>query len=271
MVRRRGVGATLASSMIFSIILISNFAVLYASETRARSDTQANVEDSFYDQAVAIEGAAGINTLVRLQSFLSGRPLICGSALAAVGAEIQGTVESDSSGGLDSYMTAGMVASASATDNLTVVAPFEGALSGALNLALNFRITGDDSAAGVSYRRSETHIVNLPVRIYAAVTDCLAVVSEIEGDLGSVVVANCTADEIGPQVAAAERGPISIARSDGFTADVAYRVVVMPECTVYFGVSLLQSGISGPAGPFNLELQERGSVTLQRPQPQQPA
>ena len=270
MVYRRGVGATIASSMVFSIILISNFAVFYASESRETSYTQANVEDSFYDQGVAIESAAGINSLTRLQYFISARSLICGSAVAEVGEVAEGTVEADSSGGLNSYMTARTVTSGSVTDNLTAVAPYSGALSGALDLALTFRLEGENSL-GVSYHRNETHLVNLPVRIASAAGTCLAAVADIREALDGMVVENCTSDVIAPLVEAAERGPMLTALTAGFTLDVSYRIAGTAVCAVYFEATLIQSAVSGPAGPFNLVLQQGGFATFRRSLPQQQA
>ena len=265
MVRRAGIGATLASSMIFSMILVSNFAVYYASAGRAASYTQANIEDWFYDQGVVMEGAAAINTLVGLQSFLGANPLDCRSASSNAAAVIQSLSESDSVGGLDSRMVARLVESGPRSDNLSIVAPFGGAPNGALDLALAFQIGGEGPSYGVSYLKNETHFVNLPVRLAEIAGDCLAAISEIEASIRSMPVTNCTESAIAPLVEAAEQGPKLRASTDGFSLGLPFWVLGTAGCAILFEVTVLQQGIAGPVGPFSVALRDWGIATFEQP------
>ena len=265
MVRRAGIGATLASSMIFSIILISNFAVYYGSAGRASSYTQANIEDSFYDQGVVMEGTAAINTLSRLQSFLGANPLDCRSASSDAAVEIQSLSESDRVGSLDSQMVARLVEFGPRSDNLSIVAPFGGTPNGAIDLALTFQIEGESPDYGVSYLKNETHFVNLPVRLAEIAGDCLAAVSEVGASLSSMPVTNCTESVIAPLVEAAEQGPKLRASSDGFSLGVSFQILGTAACTTLFEVTVLQQGIAGPAGPFTVALRDWGIATFEQP------
>jgi hypothetical protein len=264
MVIRPGIGATAASAAIFSILLISNLALFVSSEGRAKLYSKSDAVDSISDNAMVLAGTGGIVLLDKLQSSLGSRVFTCSSA----GSEVVGIIGSLSTAqrtrNLSSYVTAAVAKDATSSDGILMMAPFDGSVVGALDISLRILVAGGYAPLGVSYDRTETHLVHLPVRLGSGIALCEGAIRTIGGLLSASIPSNCTTAAIGPIMGAARRGPAYSAALAGFSFGLAYEVHAEKHCSVDYTVSIEQNGISGPAGPFSVRLQEESSISFQR-------
>jgi hypothetical protein len=259
-----GIAATTASAVVFSILLVSNFAVFFAAQDRARLYSQFNGEDSLGDNAIAMVGAGATNLLEREQAFLDSVVLPCDRASALISSEVAGFADVQRSSDLTVWTSATMTNEGSATDDLSMVAPFNGLIPGDLDFAVRVVASGVDTAAGITYHRNETHFVHLPVRIQAAEADCLGAIRNVSAAVSDAAPPNCSATAIAPLLDEAIQGEASKASHDGFTLGFEFEVVKSIPCSVSLMISVDQLGIQGPGGLFSLRMREEASVSFER-------
>lgn len=255
---RLGVGATSASAIIFSILLVSNLLVFASSQDRERLLTQADEADSLADGATALVGAGATNILVRSQGFLSSGPLGCSTAVGSAASFVNGLTDIQRSAGLVVVTSAVLVDAGSVNDNLPLLSPFNGTVPGEFDISLESSVTGGLAAAGVSFTRSESHIAHLPLRLEKLVGDCTAGLNQVSETLSATTVHNCTIKFVSPVVARAIQGAEAAAAADGFQLVVSYTLVQGPPCGIDFRVSVAQEGVQGPGGGFSTLVEEGG-------------
>jgi hypothetical protein len=259
-----GIGATTASALVFSILLVSNFALFFAAQDRARLYSQSNGEDSLGDNAIAMIGAGVTNFLEKEQTFLESVVLPCDGANALISGEVAVFADVQRSSDLTVRTSATMTNEGFAIDNLSMVAPFNGLIPGDLDFAIRVIISGADTAAGITYHRNETHFVHLPARIQAAEADCLSAVRDASVAVSAAVAPNCSAAAIAPMLDEAIHGGTSKASRDGFTLGFEFEVLRPTPCSVSLMISVDQLGIQGPGGLFNLRMREEASVSFEQ-------
>ncbi len=265
MVRRAGVGATAVSAVVFSLILIANTTVYFASRDRAHAYDQSNLEDFFADSSVALSGAAGSNLLVRAQMALSFGPLGCAGADLHLSQLIGGLADLQTVDNLTVTATAALVSAGANADNLSMLAPFAGFEPAELNIAFRTVASGGDSSLGVSLAKSETHYAHLPVNLEDLISLCLAALGGITNALSGQQVQNCTASSVLPLIDAAAL-PYSVTASDeGFRIGVNSTVVRTVPCSVSFQVSVQQAEVEGPAGYFSVLVREAALASFEQP------
>lgn len=261
MVKRRGIGATSASAVIFSVLLISNLALYVASQNREAMYRQSDAEDSLGDGEAAMAGASGADMLAHAQAFLGSETFDCPTAPVAVAAEVGALSDLQRVGNLTVSTSAEMAPGVQAGDNLSMLAPFNGSVSGDLDIALRVVATGEDRAAGVTLGKTETHLVHLPARLQAEYRDCTGAVVSLIDILSAALPYNCTATPVGPLVESASRASASAVAGDGFLFGLSYALTETIPCTVVFVVSVEQQDIQGPAGGFSVRMQEEGRAS----------
>ena len=268
MVARLGVGASAASAVIFSVLLVSSLVVFAASQNRAKLYLQSDAADSLSDRAAALMGAGGTNVLLEAQTLLGSGILGCPTAQEALDAALGRLSDTQRTDGLTVSVSVGPAGDAAAGDNLSLLAPFNGSLPGDVDVRLKMVASGRDSAAGVTLSKTELHLAHLPVRLGSLAGDCVSAFEAISRAISASPAPNCTAGAVAPLMDEASRGPASVAAKDGFGFGLACSVMAGATCTVEFQVSVLQSGVQGPGGPFAVRVQEGGSATFgQRPPP----
>lgn len=262
MAKRRGLGATIASAVIFSVILFSNLSLYLASQDRARIYLQADAEDSLTDGSLALEGAGAMNLLVKAQTSISSESLSCPTAVESVSSEIGALSDAQSAGNLSVSVTAKMAAGTSMNDNLTMLAPFNGSVAGDLDISLYTLAVGGFASDGVSLFKNETHLVHLPMQLDVAAADCVSAVQNIAQAISSVTISNCTTSAIAPLMADASRGSASDAARDGFEFSLKFDLIGNAPCTVTYQLTIGQVGIQGPGGVFTVRMAEEGSASF---------
>ncbi len=262
MERRLGIGATSAAAVVFSVILLSNLLVFAASENRTSLYSQADASDLLGDEATALTGAAATNILAEVQSVLSGRAMNCLTASGEVSAAVASMTGVQREGVLAVTIASREVTGVNAVDNLSILTPFNGSLAGDLTLELDVSAKTVTPLDRVSLDRDVTHFVHLPVRLDAAVGDCLGAVASISRTMSAVHLSNCTTKGVGPIAEKAASGPAASAGADGFNFGFKYSVVDQDPCQVKFQVTIEQTAIQGPSGSFSLLLAGEGGASF---------
>jgi hypothetical protein len=265
MVVRLGIGATAAASIIFSILLVSNFLVFAASQDRQNLYSVSDAEDSLGDVAVALMGAGGTNILLETQAAIGSRPLDCETALAATASMVGDLSDSQQSGGVSVSSTARLAPDDSAGDNLSMLAPFDGSVSGELDLSVSMVAAGSALAGDVSISKAEVHLVHLPVELGRLAVDCTGALVGIVRTLSAEAPANCTSTEVDPLVLGASRSAASHVAADGFEFGLSYTIISSAECSVSLQVGVQQTGIVGPGGAFTVQLEAEGLASFAQP------
>jgi hypothetical protein len=262
MVHRRGIGATAAAAVVFSVVLISAIAIRAASESRASLYSEADFEDYLSDGSLALTGASAANVLLAVQSFLSGSDLDCASAHSAVGAEIATLSDYQSTGYLNESASALMVPGLGIADNLSSLAPFNGSLAGVLDIEIRTSASGGSAPAGVSFQKVETHFVHLPFRLDAAAAECVRDVEAITSAVSSFAMENCTASAVASFMDPLGSELSSASAAEGFDFGLQYTLMSGTQCTISFQVSITQTDIQGLNGPFSVALQDSAVATF---------
>ena len=262
MVIHRGIGATSASAVVFTVILLSNLAVYLASQDRAQLYSQSNAEDSFGDLATALSGAGAINILLEVQSFLAANAFDCKNAMEAVSGSVGTMSDVQDAGTLTVHTSAQLTPTGPHQDNMSMLAPFDGFVQGDLDLSLSTIASGADQAMGVSYSKAEVHFAHLPVRLRAEQADCTEAVEGISNAIAEESEPNCTYSETSTLLQAASRIPAALAFRDGFTFGLTFSVTRTSPCTVGFVVSIAQVDIRGPGGRFSVGMLGPGTASF---------
>lgn len=266
MVRRRGVGATVAAAIIFSVILVSNLTLVAAAQGRAELYGAADAETSMRLVGSMLSGVGATDALLSVQKFLAAGPLDCQEAGTALAGAVAGITERKAAGGVRVLVAAYVVSAGRSSDNLTSISPFEGGAPGDLDVALRIAVAGGPQS-GVTYRRVETHLAHLPARFRTESSDCRGAAAAFVGAVSLDAPRNCTIQAVAPLMARAAEGPVAKARGDGFAFSYNWSLDPSRGCVIRFHVSLTQHGVQGPAGDFDLAMEETGSATFARPPP----
>jgi hypothetical protein len=261
MVMRSGLGATLAASVVFSVILVSGVAVYVASQGSAALGSVADSEDSLKDGYYVLAGAGATNILTVVQEFLSSNTLPCQSAAAAAAREVGSLVDVQRAGNMTVTASASLVDSGPVYDNFTIMKPFGGSAPGTVDIAVRFAGQGE-GAPGVAFNRTETHYVHLGVRLAAESAACEQAAAGFAALVRGSLAPNCSSTSVSPVVQGAADGAGSIAEAGGFASGLTYSIGGNGSCTIEYTLWIQQSGVSGPAGPFNVRLEESGSALL---------
>ncbi len=261
MVRRLGIGASAASALIFSVLLVSNLAVFVASQNRAEFYSKSDASDLLADQATAMTGAAATNLLLEVQSIVSAVPLGCSNATGVVATSVEKLADVQRSSAL--VVNASIQESPGASGvGLPTLTPFNGSMEGGLNLSINVSARSEASLSGVSFSRDATYPAHLPVRLDSAKRDCLGAVAAISAAVSASQVSNCTSQTVSPVMESVSASQATAFRADGFGFGLDYSVASQHPCTVSFRVSLEQQDIPGPGGAFSLLLEGEGSTSF---------
>lgn len=266
MVIRRGIGAAVVAAVVFSVILASNAVIYSAAEDRAGLYGVAEAEDSTRVAYSVLSSAVTADALASVQGSLSRGTMECAAALRAISLDVGGVTESESSGGVSVSATASLWTGGASADNLTSVAPYQGAERGELNLAIT--VSGRGGAEdGVAYSKVETHLVHLPARPSLEGAVCESAAALLAQSIAGTRVGNCTAGMVTPVLDRLGRGLASAsgASGDGFGLALAYSFGGASACMVRFSILVTQGAVQGPGGLFSVAMEEEGSAIFAPP------
>ncbi|HEV2226329.1 MAG TPA: hypothetical protein VGR56_05935 [Nitrososphaerales archaeon] len=264
MVKRNGIGASAATAVIFSVLLISNFTVFIAAQDRQKLYIQAGAEDSLSNEAHVLAAVGAVGILGRAQDFLKAITFTCANAIESTSNLLASLSVIEQKDKLTVGTTASSAPSVAAFDNMSAIKPFDGSVSGDVDILLNIRASGADPPSGVAVERTEFHLVHLPVRLGAAASECASDVEILKSSLENSRPSNCTDSEIRPILSRVSATLSARAASAGFGLGVMYAIFHSWGCFVYFDLSITQGGIAGPHGSFSLRMQQADFAYLKQ-------
>jgi len=254
--KRRAVGATLVSVVLFSSLIISNAALLAAAQEKASDASLVDGESSLFVGSVALRGVSGVELLARAQAALSSKVFACPNATGEAHEAVGGLSVSLSSGGLSSIAVASSTAGEPRPDNLSMLREFDGGHPGQFDLYVMTVVNGSYPGGRVTYSKNEYHTLNLPFDPSAAGSFCLTALGELASGLSFLSAGACNASEIAAVVSRVEARITAAATALGLHAFVTYAIDGGATCSMTLDVRVTQDGIAGPDGPFTWSVEE---------------
>ncbi|HEV2138240.1 MAG TPA: hypothetical protein VGR53_05315 [Nitrososphaerales archaeon] len=264
MVKRSGIGASAASAVIFSVLLISNLTVFIAAQDRQKLYIQAGAENSLANDAHVLAAVGALGILGRAQDFLEAVTFTCANAIESTANQLASLAVIEQKDKLTVVTSASPAPSVSAFDNMSAVQPFDGSVAGYVDILLNVHASGAYLSSGVTLERTEVHLVHLPVRLEAAASECISGVEILKSSLENSRPSNCTDSEIRPILSKVIATLSATAASAGFGFGISYAVVHSWGCFVYFDLFITQRGVEGPNGSFSLGMQQADFAFLRQ-------
>lgn len=257
---RKAIAATLASVVLFTVLLVADATVMSAQDNLASSAQMSFIESRELLLEQSLAGTVSLQALAQVQAYLSSNPADCGSLPQYLGSiSASGSAFGDESGivysaNVTAAEAPGRSVQAADVDNLTIIAPFSGGAPGALNLAATLSVKEVGGGGSVSLERHETHVLNLPVSPGSASSLCAS-------SLGSLAAAlsrsPCNATLSQEAFEALLPGLVEEAAAQGFSLAAGWSSSG-GSCSVAYWVTLVEPGVLGVTGRFDWTVQGSG-------------
>lgn len=260
MATRKAVAASIASTIIFSSLIVSNFVVYLGSAENFRLVSLATEERAYSAQATLVTGLSMLDLIDGAQELLSSSHYGCSNATDAIARAIGSEVVSLDSGGLHSYATLSPAPDENSADDFALLQPFNGSKRGMTDLEAAVLVQGAAPDASVSYYDSAQHLLNLPLRLQSLTEHCVEAEAEFSAalsSLGSLMCNSTVLEGVAPQVAASLSESAS---ADGLALSVSYFISSAQPCRVSYWITAQQQGIAGPEGVFTFTEEESGCL-----------
>ena len=258
MATRKAVAASIASSIIFSSLLVSNFVVYSGAAENFRLVSLATEEQAFRVQAALATGISLLDLIDGAQNLLSSGSFACSNATDSVAQVLSSESVNIGAGSLRSHSTVTLAPDGNSTDDLAGLQPFNGSVDGMTNLEATTLAQGAAPDGSVSYYASEQHFLNIPLRLGSLTGQCLGAEAEFAAAVGGLGGNMCNSTVL-PGAASAVAASVSrSAAADGFVVSVSYFVTSAQPCRVGYWISAQQQNIQGPEGAFTFTEEESG-------------
>jgi len=259
---RKAVAATLASVVLFTVLVVADATVMSAQDNLASSAQTSHIESRELVLYESSAGSVSLQVLAQVQEYVSSNSADCGDLPQYLGS----ILASGSISGEDSGIE--FVANATAAeahfsllqaprgDNLTIDAPFSGYLSGALDLQAALSVKEEGGGGSVSFQRLETHILNLPISPGTASSLCSSTLGALASAL-SRSPCNSTLEQAAFE--AVLPALVEEAGGQGFALTAGWGSGG-PACSVAYWVTLVERGVAGVTGRFDWTVHGSGTV-----------
>ena len=256
---RKAVAATLASVVLLTVLVVADATVMSAQDNLASAAQASHIESRELLLERSLAGSVSLQALAQAQSYLSSTPAECGGLpqyAASVSASGESTGEDSGIAYSVNATARGAPASPGSpqTDNLTLVAPFAGGVPGALDLREVLSVKEVGGGGSVSLERTETHTLNLPIRVDDASSLCAST-------LGSSAALSRS-----PCNATLEQGAFDAVmptlRGDAAALGFALAAGWDPgsSCSATYWVTLVEPGVAGVTGSFDWTVRGSGKT-----------
>lgn len=246
--------------MVFGSLIACNYLLVSAEQEKMQLILMADRENAIYTQGTMLMSAALLELLDRLQIRVAALPLPCSGIAIPLSRLVRGaSVILTSDDGASADVTARMVENGVAFDNITSLRPFVGSVPGFLDIEARASVKVDPSVGPVTYSKTETHLLYLPIDIAGAVSFCQYSFEQVAETLGALGAGVCNSTLL-QMVLGDLRSQLSVrASSLGFAIGISYRASEWP-CSVRISTEVTQFGVEGPLGRFAWSVDESGSV-----------
>ncbi len=267
---RRGIGAAVASAVLFSSLLLASAALSVSADRLAGYASLADDESSLRIDALLLQGAVALAVLDAVQSAASSRTFSCPVADADLGRAIAGVQVVATSEGL--MAEANVSDSSSDPRSITplLAGPFGGWSTTGLNLTVQMTVDGSDSSGLVTYNYSGSQRLHLPFDPSETGGFCLRALSSLEREVESIQPPTCNSTLIESLTA----GTVISLRQQGVDMGLSVEATFGPSpdsaCSLELGVTVGEAGVQGPAGPFTWKVGSSVLMQLNQSSPSRP-
>ncbi len=262
MVKRPAVAATLASTILFASLLVSNSILVAGWLQGAGYAALANEESALHAESVMLQGVVGIRLLEGAQTLISSRTFDCRNASDEAYSSVSGLSASLSGGRASVVGTLAPGPVTSVQDNLSLANPFDGGTDGGFNLMVHYVESGSAYGGAVTMNRTESHVLGLRFDTRDASSFCLVAMGRLLSNLSASLPDACGTSDLGYAFDRATTAIRSEAESRNLALAASFTVLTASPCAVGLSLTVSQTGIVGPAGPFTWRV---GEVATLRP------
>jgi hypothetical protein len=259
--KRRAVGATIASVLLFGSLVASNFLLVAGAQEKEQLFSLADQENALSAQAFALQSATLLEVLDRLQLGVSSAAIPCSQSVAFLSTLAGNPTKPVSAG--DDYANATVMLAQDVTDpdNLTTLAQYAGSVSGHLNVLATVSVRGAASGGAVSYSKTEAHYLNLPLDLDRVISFCLEASSRIKNGILVLGSSICNATAVESLMNGFKDEYAVAAAGIGFGFSISYSHSNSASCTVLFSIRVSQQNVDGPLGCFDWAVEQTESVS----------
>jgi hypothetical protein len=259
--RHTAVAATFTAFVIFGTIVASNYALYESEEQRAILYTLSDQANYVGVEAEFAKGAAALTFLHTSQVILEriGKP-DCSHPSEAL-RPLQSLVVSQSLGRVNASMRGFVAAGGAESDNLTMVAPFNGFVPGYLNFGIHVDL--DFSTPHIAYHKAELHYLHLPILYERSIDLCLSAFQYLNSRLRAIErpPGVCATPSILEAVGDANRLYGAVASGWGLALSASASVEGSRGCPrIDYEVVVSQVNVTGVSGEFTWSVFEGSSL-----------
>jgi len=260
--RRKAIAATISSLVIFGTLVASNVALYESQEQGVVLHTVSDEAKAVATEAELAKGLVALSLLRTSQSVLEAGSHPCSDPLGAMPA-LRSIALSSSLGGIAANARGAVTWSGIQSDNLTLLAPFTGFVTGYLNFA--FTVNLKFSTSLVQYHKAEVHYLHLPVLYDESIATCLSAVGYLHSKVQGLkrTPGACATPSILGAIAEADLRYRALAREAGLTLSISSSSMDRGgvHCpTMSYEVVVSQYGVPGVSGDFTWRVSEGGSL-----------
>lgn len=244
--------------VLLTVLVAADVTVESAQENLAASalNSQLEARESLLD--AALEGAAALDVVAQVQTYLANNPAPCASLpqylASATGAT---TIAGEDSGvrySVDADASQALPATGPIADNLTL-SPFSGYVPGALDLRLQLEIDEVGGGGSVTLHKRVTHLLNVEISPGSAGSLCSSAAVSLEATL-SRFPCNATLEEAAFELVLPGLESSASALGFSLTAGLGW----VGACTVAYWFTLVEPGVAGVTGTFDWTARGSGTV-----------
>lgn len=246
---RKAVAATLASVVLLTVLVVADATVMTAQDNLAASAQASSIESRELLLERSLAGTLSLDVLAQAQEYLSSTPAGCADLPQYLGSLAASSSASGGDSGISYQANAtasGSQATVATEDNLTLVAPFAGYVTGTLGLRELLDVREVGGGGSVTLVRQEAHALNLPVQVSSASSLCATTTEELAAVLAT---SPCNATVEQGAFDAALPGLMDQASGLGFELTASWGYAA--SCSVAYWFTLVEPGVEGATGSFD--------------------
>lgn len=257
----RGVGATIASVALFSVLLLANVALVLGEQGRMVAYSVADGESRLYADAKLLEASSVLRYMGWVQGLLSSGALSCDNATSTVDSAVAGHSYHEDDGVVRVEIEASAETKPVGASE-PMLHPFDGFSQGSLNLRVHIYAFGVGASGSATYLSSRYVDVHIDALLERASSACISAVEALSSSLQALRGPGwrCNTTAVSSAVGSVVRSLSSSVSRAGFGFSVSFSVG--PGCHVSYTVHVYQFVAKGPSGPFTFTLRQVSSVGL---------
>ncbi|MDA4117471.1 MAG: hypothetical protein OK455_03920 [Thaumarchaeota archaeon] len=258
----KAIAATLASVLLFTALVVADSTMMAAENNLLSSEQLSHIESRELLLGESLAGASSVQLLSQVQDYVSSHAAGCSELQQYLGSiSAQYSTHGEDSG--INYSAGAEAVTAQPGylpphgDNLSLVAPFSGFVSGELDLVASVHVSEKGGGGAVIRQKDEVHLLHLPVSPGAASSLCTFSL----GSLSRTLSSSCNATVVQASFEAVLPRLVQQAASQGFALTAGWGFLGGGAgCSVSYWVTLVEYGIEGVTGTFDWTVQGSGTT-----------